>query len=45
MERIQVLIDKLQQQCQQKENVASILATVQMLQNELTSSSKRELRF
>jgi len=40
MERIQVLIDKLQQQYQQKENVASILATVQMLQNELTTLQK-----
>ena len=37
MERIQVLIDKLQQQYRQKENVTSILATVQMLQNELTT--------
>ena len=37
MERIQVLIEKLQQQYQQKENVASILVTVQLLQNELTA--------
>ena len=40
MERIQVLIDKLQQQYQLKENTASILATVQMLQNELISLQK-----
>ena len=40
MERIQVLIDKLQQQYQQKENVTSLLATVQMLQNELTTLQK-----
>ena len=37
MERIQVLIEKLQQQYQQKENVASILVTVHLLQNELTA--------
>src|SRR5687767_14402318 len=40
MERIQVLIEKLQQQHQQKENAASMLATVQMLQNELTALQK-----
>ena len=40
MERIQVLIEKLQQQYQQKENAASMLATVQMLQNELTALQK-----
>lgn len=37
MERIQVLIEKLQQQYQQKENADSMLATLQMLQNELTT--------
>src|SRR5688500_17148480 len=35
MERIQVLIDKLQQQYNQKENAASMLVTLQSLQNEL----------
>ena len=40
MERIQVLIDKLQQQYQQKENASSMLATVQMLQNELATLQK-----
>lgn len=37
MERIQVLIEKLQQQYQQKENVASMLLTLHLLQNELTT--------
>jgi hypothetical protein len=35
MERIQVLIEKLQQQYHQKENAASMLVTLQILQNEL----------
>ena len=35
MERIQVLIEKLQQQHHQKENAASMLVTLQILQNEL----------
>jgi hypothetical protein len=35
MERIQVLIEKLQQQYHQKENAASMLVTLQLLQNEL----------
>jgi hypothetical protein len=35
MERIQVLIEKLQQQHQQKENSSSMLVTLQLLQNEL----------
>jgi hypothetical protein len=37
MERIQVLIEKLQQQYQQKENASSMLVTLQLLQNELTA--------
>lgn len=37
MERIQVLIEKLQQQYQQKENAAAMLITLQILQNELTA--------
>ena len=37
MERIQVLIEKLQQQYQQKENAASMLLTLQILHNELTA--------
>jgi len=40
MERIQVLIEKLQQQYQQKENAASMLVTLQLLQNELTALQK-----
>ncbi len=40
MERIQVLIDKLQKQNQQKESVEKMLATVQLLQNELASHQK-----
>jgi hypothetical protein len=35
MERIQVLIEKLQQQYQQKENSSAMLVTLQLLQNEL----------
>ena len=35
MERIQVLIEKLQQQHKQNENAASMLVTLQLLQNEL----------
>src|SRR5688572_15715756 len=37
MERIQVLIEKLQQQYQQKENSSSMLVTLQLLQNELVA--------
>jgi hypothetical protein len=37
MERIQVLIEKLQQQYHQKENAASMLVTLQILQQELTA--------
>jgi hypothetical protein len=37
MERIQVLIEKLQQQYQQKENPSSMLVTLQLLQNELVA--------
>ena len=37
MERIQVLIDKLQQQCNQNESAASMLVTLHLLQNELTA--------
>lgn len=40
MERIQVLIDKLQQQNQQKETVEQMMTTVQLLQNELASHQK-----
>lgn len=35
MERVQVLIEKLQQQKQQNESIAQMLITVQLLQNEL----------
>jgi hypothetical protein len=37
MERIQVLIEKLQQQHKQNENAASMLVTLQLLQNELVT--------
>ncbi len=37
MERIQVLIEKLQQQFKQNENASAMLLTVQLLQNELSS--------
>jgi hypothetical protein len=37
MERIQVLIEKLQQQYQQKENSSAMLVTLQLLQNELVA--------
>ena len=40
MERIQVLIEKLQQQYQQKESASSMLVTLQLLQNELTALQK-----
>lgn len=40
MERIQVLIDKLQQQNQRNESVAQMLVTVQLLQNELATLQK-----
>lgn len=40
MERIQVLIEKLQLQYQQKENASSMLVTLQLLQNELTEIQK-----
>ena len=40
MERIQVLIEKLQQQYQQKEGASSMLVTLQLLQNELTALQK-----
>jgi hypothetical protein len=40
MERIQVLIDKLQQQHLQNENPASMLVTIQLLQNELITLQK-----
>ena len=40
MERIQVLIEKLQLQYQQKENASSMLVTLQLLQNELTELQK-----
>jgi hypothetical protein len=40
MERIQVLLEKLQQQYQQKEDAASMLVTVQLLQNELMAFQK-----
>jgi hypothetical protein len=40
MERIQVLIDKLQQQNQQNDGIEQLMATVQLLQNELASHLK-----
>lgn len=40
MERIQVLLEKLQQQYQQKDDAASMLVTVQLLQNELLALQK-----
>ena len=42
MERIQVLIEKLQQQYQQKESASSMLVTLQLLQNELTALQKKQ---
>jgi hypothetical protein len=40
MERIQVLIEKLQQQYQRKEDAGSMLVTLQLLQNELLAAQK-----
>jgi hypothetical protein len=43
MERIQVLIEKLQQQYHQKENAASMLVTLQILQNELIAQNGNKI--
>ena len=45
MERIQVLIDKLQQQKRSNESVAQMMITVQLLQNELISLQKENKVF
>ena len=45
MERIQVLIDKLQQQKRSNESVAQMMMTVQLLQNELLSLQKENKVF
>ncbi len=44
MERIQVLIEKLQQQKQQNEPIAQMLVTVQLLQNELIALQQQNNR-